>query len=195
MKEPVPGYSDFEYDDEEHLYYVKGKVVPSVTQILSDVGIFDASKYPDLEYYRDRGRAIHRATELWEQDTLDEDSLDDRIRPYLEAFKKFKRDEGFVTIGAEIRAYDPNYLFAGTMDRLGELRGDAAIVDIKTSQVEPWVAIQLAGYELLAPVNCVKRYGLALRNDETYKLVPFRDRTDRKVFLAALTVAKWKGVK
>ena len=183
-----------DFDEGSHTYTIDGKVVPSVTQILSSAGIFDASKYPDLEYYRERGSANHKATELWEKGTLDEDELDERIKPFLESYKLWKSFSGFESLHIELRCWDALYGFAGTMDRVGMLNGHTSILDLKSNQVESWCGIQLAGYELLCPsTESFKRYGLALQADGSMaKLKQFSDRTDRKVFLGAMTVYKWR---
>jgi len=109
------------FDEEHHLFTVNGKVIPSVTTILKRAGMTpDWSNIPDIEWYAQRGTYIHRATELWENGTLDEDTVDDEIRPYLEAYKRFRADYTVPVKGQEVRLWHPHYRYAGIIDMVTE---------------------------------------------------------------------------
>jgi hypothetical protein len=71
------------------------------------------------------------------------------------------------------------------------LNGDLAIPDIKSGAVQAWTGLQLAGYEILCGQR-VNRFGVQLTEDGKYKLIPFTDRNDRGVFMAALSTWWWK---
>jgi len=67
---------------DEHPVYRDGeRVVPGVTGIIRAAGLMDVTGFND--YARDRGTAVHKAIELYERGTLDVDSLDEVITPYL----------------------------------------------------------------------------------------------------------------
>lgn len=184
------------FDPAAHAYTVEGRRVPSVTQVLAP--LIDYSKVPPdtLERARLLGSAVHRMTELYDLDDLDMDSLADELRPYLTAWIKFRAETGFVPETIEKRMFHPALRFAGTPDRSGLINGRRAVVDIKKMlRLGPVIGLQLAAYrELFAKNGTVieDRYGLGLRADGTYRLVPYTDKSDWPTFLSLLTLRNWK---
>ena len=161
----------------------------SVTELLVKEGFIDTTWFD--EYGRDRGTYVHKARHLYDMDELDEGSLDPVLVPYLEAWKKFRKDSGFVPIDSEIRLYSEIYQFTGKPDATGLLNGLPAIVDCKSGTIEPWVALQLAGYEILKGSRH-HRIAVRLKPDGQYSVKEFKDRQDRQIFLAALACYNWK---
>ena len=180
------------FDEATHTYRLDGTVLPSVTTILKAEGFVDTSRY--TEYGRDRGTKVHRAIHLYDDGELDEDSLDPALRPYLEGWIRFKQESGFEVIESEGRHASEAYQFAGTLDKLGTWKPNTpVIIDIKTGKVESWVGLQLAGYHILVDDKShYKRFALHLREDGSYRLHEFKERSDRAVFLAALLTHQWK---
>lgn len=179
------------FDPEAHVYRLDGRLVPGVTRVLQDEGLVDASHF--TEYSRDRGTKAHRAIELYDAEDLAEEDLDPVLRPYLEAWRRFKAEAGVTIEASEVRLSSETYRFAGTIDKIGSVGGNPAIIDIKTAaRVESWWAIQLAGYHILVNEPARKRYAVQLGADGGYRLHQFKERSDREVFLAALTVHNWK---
>jgi len=176
------------FDSETHIYKVNGEVWPSVTQILKDMGFIDSRFF--TEYARERGSLAHLIIKWHCQGVLDEDTVDPALRPYLDAWRLFVADTGFVSKQVEIPLCDTTYRFAGTPDNIGELYEIPSVIDYKTGAMSPVVGLQLAGYELLTGKR-LKRYGLQLTDTGKYKLTPFKDRNDRQVFLAALACWNW----
>ena len=178
------------FDAASHTYTLEGRQLPSVTTILQAEGFIDATWF--TEYGRDRGTKVHQAVEFYDAGDLDEDSLDPVLKPYLAAWKRFK-EEAHVTIEAsEVRLASEVYGFAGTIDKVAAIGNVKAILDIKSGQVQPWTGLQLAAYHILLNEPARKRYAVQLNNDGSYRLHEFKDRSDRAVFLAALTVHQWK---
>lgn len=178
--------------DEHHIYRVNGVEVPSVTQILSGVGIIANPFYSD--YGADRGTKVHRATELYDRDNLDEDSLDPVLRPYVESWARFRAEKDFVPSLIEKRLYAQTYGFCGTVDRVGKFNGVETVVEIKSGSPEPWHKIQLGGYRLLLNLNsikCVSRISVYL-SDHGYKVVLHTNAHDDSLFLSALAVYNFK---
>jgi PD-(D/E)XK nuclease superfamily len=186
------------FDELKHEYRHGGKVVHSVTQILQNAGLIDLSMVKEdvLEYRRVLGTAVHRATELYDQDDLDVDSLDDRIRPYLDAWVKFKSDTQIVIEENELRLFHPVYRFAGTLDRVGKIGKDRALIDLKTGLMYPSYGPQTAAYksayEFQTKKKVQKRYTVQLKDDGNYRLEPMTDEDDWSVFLACLTLKNFK---
>jgi hypothetical protein len=183
-----------DFDEATHTYAVAGRVLPSVTQILKAVGIIDDSYYaPGSD---ERGTAIHLACQLDDEGDLDESTLDPAIRPYLNAWREFRATlDNHDLMRIEQRLADPVLGFAGTIDRIVPFNAiRAEIIDIKSGAPEPWHAIQLAAYQLLAKTTG-KRTAVYLSADGTYKLRNFGCGEDRNVFLAALAIWNWRNKK
>lgn len=186
--------SDLVFDAENHLYYVDGIEIPSVTTILRP--LVDYSMVPDfmLDYAADRGTQAHLACELFDRNDLDESDLDERLIPYLGAWKKFRTDSGFVIEANEQRLWNPRHKYCGTCDRVGMLNRRRVVLEIKTtSTLMPATAVQCAAY--LEAFNAGKPKGehargcvaVHLRNDGTYRLHTYANpREHFAAFLALL---------
>lgn len=187
------------FEPKEHIYRVDGVRVPSVTQVLGLAGMRDFSKIPTpvLENKRELGDLVHMATELDAFDDLDEDTVDEQVWPYLKAWRKFMSDTGATIVTAESRVDHFLYGYAGKLDHQVILNTAPGIIDKKTGVPDPSDGLQLAAYERALNYHnprapYMKRWGLYLANDETYKLVEYTAGSDFQIFLAALTVAKWR---
>ncbi|MEM5294208.1 hypothetical protein VSR82_07680 [Burkholderia sp. JPY481] len=184
------------FDPVGHVYTVGTRRVPSVTQTLAPLVDYSAVPANVLKRAQDLGTAVHKMTELYDLDDLDMDNLSDELLPYLTAWIKFRAETGFVPELIEKRFYHPALGFAGTLDRTGLVSGRRSVIDIKKMlRLEPVVGVQLAAYKELCIKNGVDvqdRYGLGLRADGTYRLVPFTDKGDWPVFLSLLTLRNFK---
>jgi hypothetical protein len=69
-----------------------------------------------------------------------------------------------------------------------------SLLDIKSNEVPVWTKLQTAAYADLAPRPAIAaRFGLALRNDETYRLDgPWFDVADMLDWQAVLRVWQYK---
>ncbi|WP_436972143.1 hypothetical protein [Paraburkholderia caribensis] len=184
------------FDPVGHVYRVGTRVVPSVTQTLAPLVDYSGVPAAVLERARQLGQAVHTMTELYDRDDLDMDNLSDELLPYLTAWIKFRQETGFTPELIEKRFHHPSLGFAGTLDRTGVISRRRSVVDIKKMlRLEPVVGVQLAAYKELCIKNGVQiedRYGLGLRPDGTYRLVPFTDKSDWPVFLSLLTLRNFK---
>ena len=149
------------FEEAEHAYYLDGVRLPSVTQILKAEGFIDARFYD--EHSRERGRIVHLACEYDDLGELDDDSLDPEIAPYVEAWRRFKQESGFVIASVEVPLVSTKHRYAGKPDVRGSF-----------------------------PKGSLRRAAVELHNDGTYKLYPFTDRNDVNVWLAALACHNWK---
>lgn len=108
-----------DFDAAKHVFTVKGEVMPSVTFILKHQGIM-----PDMQFVTDhgllRGTYVHKTTEWYDKGTLDEDVLDDELKPYLDSYKAFKVDWTGKILHAEKKLWHPVYKYAGIIDRIVE---------------------------------------------------------------------------
>jgi hypothetical protein len=188
-------------DKETHIYTdAKGKAVPSVTQILAPLNAVLLRSVPrdTLERRRDLGRRVHLACEYDDLNDIDEESVTDDVRPYLEGWRAFKRAKGVQTIHTEELVHNTKLGYAGTLDWHGRIDGIEWVLDRKTSTlVLPSYWPQVFAY-YLAKVSDdpeprrIRRGLLQLTGDNAnpYKLVPTDTSMydEAKAFLACLTI-------
>ena len=65
-------FGNMVFDEVAHAYFLDGKQLPSVTQLLKFVVSFDFVPPDVLEAKRQLGVAVHKACELLDEDDLDE---------------------------------------------------------------------------------------------------------------------------
>jgi hypothetical protein len=185
--------SELIFQEEGHKYIYEGREVPSVTQIIQAAGLVDFSHVHKavLEQASDFGTKVHEATALFDKGELDVFTLDPGIAPYLEAWKKFRGDTGICISIIEEPAFNKQFGFAGTPDRVGMIHSARTVIDIKTGALLPAAAVQTAAYALLcAPIK--RRMSVQLLGDGTYKAVEHQDSTDLNVFRSCLSIYNYK---
>jgi hypothetical protein len=190
-REDVP--APLVFDAAAHRYYLGGTPVPNVTRVLSGVGLLNYDFLPGAlrEEYLVRGRAVHLVTHRDDNHDLIEESVSADILGYLQAWRAFRRDFGFVPHLIEHRVCNRQYGYAGTLDRTGSVRdGSEFLVDIKTGVAPAAVAIQLSAYSacLRHPRSRLRRC-VELHPDSTYKVISYETsdyQRDLNEFLAAL---------
>ena len=180
-----------------HIYTDEtGAVWPNVTSILKQASLVDDRFFNDSA--RERGKDVHLATALYDNDDLDDGSISDTIRPYLDGWIKFRRESGFVPGMIEQIIHNEIHRYGGTLDRTGRMNGKQYLIDIKSGTVQPATALQTMAYS-----ECLedhyKRGAVELHANGTYKIIEYKnDRQDRSVWYAALVLRNWKinkGVK
>jgi len=119
------------YDD-THRYTVDGEEVPSVselTRFLTREIYGEVNQYV-LDSAAERGTKVHKAAEAL--DKFGSVEIDDDLAGYLKAYVSFLRDRKPSWEKIEW-AVNNGTLYAGTIDRYGELDGKYGIVDLKTT--------------------------------------------------------------
>lgn len=167
------------YLDEHHRYFhERYGQVPSVTQIIRDVGLirFPPQALPYLEKAGERGTFVHTACDLYDKGELDWSSVTE-YEGYLESYAKFvEHYHPCYTATEEELLYDEDSeIYAGKIDRVWRvpdgglinctLNGEKArlhpldgvdiVLDSKTaSELYPSYWIQVAAYAQLVFPNC-----------------------------------------
>lgn len=183
------------FEPKGHVYRYGDRVVPSVTQILEVVDECWRVPADALERARRLGTAVHLACELNDLDDLDEPSVDLVIAPYLAAWRRFRSEMGFTPDLIERKVFHKAMGYAGTLDRTGRLFDRRALIDIKSGEEWPSHGPQTAAYKEALATEGEKvsdRYAVYLRDDGTYRLRKCEDKSDWAVFLACLTIRKYK---
>lgn len=189
-----------EFTEEGHVYTWDGAVVPSVTQVLDPLNNFDGIPWHVLENARVRGEAVHKACELFDYGTLNEETLDPVLQPYLEAWKFFLHVHDMEPVLTEQRLYHPDKGYAGTLDKIlcHKPTGEMSLGDIKATYahvqtVGPQTVAYLDAWNAEYPDNQIKeRLSIRLLDTGKFDLVKLRDRNDTRVFQSCLHIWKWR---
>ncbi len=181
--------------DAGHVYRLDGRVVPGVTQVLNLVSELDGIPRAVLAAAAEFGQHVHQATDLFDRGTLDIETLDPKLAPYLAAWQKFLADSRVVIVSSESFVHHPALGYAGQRDRR-VLFPESKLphtLDIKTSALMPrTVGPQTAAYRECdlhrglesSPV----RYCVHLKADATYRLHRLTDRADFSIFVSCLNI-------
>lgn len=189
--------SGLSFDPVEHRYWLDGRPVPSVTQVLAGAGLVDWTYCND--YARERGSLVHKAVAIELRGGLDWSSVPEEFHPYISAELQAIEDLGAEVVDSERLLVSKLHGCAGTLDRVVRVNGDLWLWDLKTGPVVPAYALQTAAYADMYQEETAqrikRRYGLRANSDGTYELIPFTDRQDIVNFHAALRVVQWKRAK
>ncbi len=142
----------------------------------------------------DRGSAVHAAAHYLDEGDLDESTVDPRVRPYLEQYERWAREQvGLEVLACEEEVVHPTYGYAGRLDRRVRLNGREGVLDLKTSaSLAPSVGPQVAAYAATFQ-RPMERWALLLQPDR-YRLIALTNREDFEVFKAALVVARFRRI-
>jgi hypothetical protein len=107
----------FEPNDHVYKFAVSGHIIPSVTQILKEMG--EISEFAmQSERARERGTIVHIAASFL-PDRLDWTTVDRRILGYVMSCAQWFETTGCVVQAQEQRVYIPEINVAGTLDLRG----------------------------------------------------------------------------
>jgi len=184
------------FDEQTHTYRLNGQVIPGVTSVLKPLTDYSAVPAPVLQAAADFGKAVHRACELDDQMELDEDTMAPALAPYLSAWRKFCEDHRVEWLEIEHPIYHPTLRYAGTPDRIGNVKGLMSVVDIKaTVELYPSVGPQLAAYANAyadpRTASAMQRIAVQLKGDGSYVAKPYTDPADFPLFCSLLTLRNW----
>lgn len=179
------------FDRYHHRYSVRGKNVPSVTDILAPLTNLRMVRAEVLHAAAHLGTAVHKACELDDLGQLDESSVIPALSGYLTAWRRFCADHTARWMRIESCVYHEQMGYAGTVDRYGLVDGAPAVVDLKTSAgLPPTIGPQLAAYAKAIPEASagVRRIGVLLKPGGHYLTQDYSSPTDWAVFASLLTL-------
>ncbi len=182
--------AELAFDAGTHTYTLGGRVLPSVTQVLSILDRFERVPPAMLDAAREFGTHVHMACDLDNRGVLDEASLDAALLPYLEGWRKFRRVSGAVILESELRVHHAGLAYAGTLDVLAHWKSRHCIIDIKSGQVPRTVGPQTAAYAHALTIQRPARYCVQLMPND-YRVHALTDPRDWSIFLSCLNLTKW----
>ena len=199
--------SELEFDPDSHVYSLDGVRIPGCTQVLAAMGCtpgFNFLTADQLEFYRSRGHAVHKAVELSIRGELDKRTLDQKeVKPYLIGWERFCNDHK-----VDVNRVDGEWLvekhmchkifrFGVTPDVVGYVDGQYGVIEIKaTSAHAPATGLQTAAQLLAVRHNGFGdgnlRMGLRLLREEPYyDMRHYTERSDEAVWLSLLNCFGW----
>lgn len=134
---PIPGCTRVREVAGIRVYTIDGVDYLSTSSVLrlSPWGRLDHVPPAALEYGRVRGQYVDEACRMADDGTLDWDALDPKLRPYVEAWERWKGEAGWVTEATEELVIHEDTRTFGYIDRRGLLGAGEwpTVIDIKTS--------------------------------------------------------------
>ena len=165
-----------------------------ITRALALSGCTDFSFVDEESKWK--GSEVHRIVELQSHGTLDAKSIPAELAGYAAAHRKFMRETRFIPQQIEHSVSSKTHGLRGRIDAAGLMRGKVAIVDFKTGQINPAVALQLClGGFCLNETMWFQRYAVRLDSDGRYCMTCYDLRTwraDLSTALSAVRIARWK---
>ena len=156
--------------------------LPTVTQVLRAAGCYPSFMPP--QFYLDRGTAGHKAAELTELRVLDEPTVDERIRPFLEAHKRAQLELGLKELTPPFIEKRLKALgFCGKPDNAKWLQGWRTVIDWKMGdgKADPATRLQISAYRVLLaeylnmPLRRFHGGSLHYRTDGRYQWNPYTE--------------------
>ena len=189
------------YNDEMHAYWIDGVRVPSITQAIkcATYDEFDHVNPALLKLRAAQGTSLAKAVEDYHFGRLDVTQYDPDILDDFDSFVEWVEKNRVKIVESEKIVASKRWMFAGRLDLVLRMPGldGLAMVDIKRTAAPPasgglQTAAQVLAYtETTGCAEKIVRYLLHIR-DGRCTLVPQHNESDQKVFLAALTVTKWR---
>jgi hypothetical protein len=190
-----------DFEPVSHTYRVDGKVVPSVTQVLSLLEDWSRVDPEVLEAARVFGNHVHDACHLWNIGELDWATLDPALVRPVEQWAEFIDSNNITIIASELIVAHKLYGYAGRKDTLVEWDRRRCLIDIKSGAVPRTVGPQTAAYaeayeyERKPCVRIARRYCAQLTGeaDKPAKIIRLQNPADWPVFQSALNCWRFKN--
>ena len=161
---PPPGLVESRFGDGGLWYSYHGRPVRSISKILNVIYPLP----PDLPaYYLERGKAVHSATVLIDEGRFDWDALDEKLKPFADAYQSFLDTSKVIVEASELTVVHPSYKYGARLDRIYSLPGGGkpVVVDIKTGTgKEDRYWLQVAGCAMAFNEAEAPLFDLALLN-------------------------------
>lgn len=199
---------ELEFEIESHRYTLDGVQIPGCTHVLAAMGCtpgFNFLSLEDLEFYRSRGHAVHKAVELSIRGELDKRTLHQtEVKPYLIGWERFCNDHKVVVqrlkgeVFVETPLYHKAFRYGVTPDVVASVDGKQGVVEIKATSAHCpatglQTAAQLIAVRTVFPLGpLAHRIGLRLLREEPYyDMKIYDERSDEAVWLSLLNSYNW----
>lgn len=155
---------------------------PSTTGVLRHFGLMqDYELFSNNDVLR-RGEQVHAACHLIGSHESLGDGWEARhpeCQPYLDAYRKFLREHRVTILETEPEYRCTALRFVSHPDQIVLLDGqDPTVLELKSGSMPTWCQLQTAGQVLAMGYAAMRRFGLLLKADATYRLYPHEDFRD-----------------
>ena len=187
------------FDPQLHAYFLNGKQIPSVTQVIKGAGLmpeYNGSSRQEVTQAMIYGTKVHGAVaDVIAGNPIDADPfVAVAVMGFVEWQHLYKPD---IYISEKLGASE-KYGYAGTCDIGARTEKNNWLIDVKTGAYSPWHIVQLSAYnEIFKDEKFTKFGGLYLDPVEAGSFI-FKEfkRTEIlsgfSVFLNCLNINKWK---
>jgi hypothetical protein len=154
---------------------------PSTTDIIKFFGLAAGYEEFSSDEATQRGKRVHAACHMIGQDLADNawEARHPECVGYLDAYRKFLREHRFRLLQWEGEFKSETHRFVSHPDQLGVLdRPGLVNLELKSGSMPDWCPLQTGGQVLAIGDPAIRRYGLLLRDDGTYRLFPHEDFRD-----------------
>lgn len=175
--------NELKFDPGKHEYFLDGKRIPSVTQIINSI----LPPFQVDDWYLQRGTAVH-ACAAYIARGKDFD-YDERIAGQVEALRKFFKEVKPEVLAVEQLLCSKAYRFAGTLDLYAVVSGKYVLIDYKGTCDLERGSLQLAAYSLMMSPVVTTGILIEINADGKYKMTkPIKIRPYTNKFLALRSV-------
>ena len=190
------------YRDEDHTYWLDGQEIPSVSQVLQDMGFSGSPFYTEAS--ATKGRAIHAATKIFDEggdfegrplsEILKEPGdTEAGIKGYLQDYAAFReKHPGFKWFMIEEPSANEVMRYGATPDRIVlDEDNEECVLDIKSGLKAAWHPLQLAAYDF---TGTARRYALYLADKPgSFKLIQYKNKEDYTAWNYAIWLWHWRA--
>lgn len=192
---------DFKFAADTHTYWFGDRRITGITEAMSRAGL--SPKAPEsgrmrrnFEYAGERGTAVHKACELYDLGHLDQYTLDDNLKGYLDAWKFFCNQFEFKPFGTELPMGHTLYYYGGTPDVWGESKLGKIVVERKSRALMEHDGFQLAGQDMLIKEHfgfqSKELVGVQLKATGTYAMRSYNQPHFKSLFLSAVAISNYQ---
>lgn len=136
--------------EEGHRYFDGEREIPCVSRIMQETGV-SSPFYQNKEWHARKGTYVHKAVQLFNAGNLDLATVDETIRPYVEAWKSFLDMERIRIVASEKIVYHVGLDYCGRLDMIVEwerMSRVPIVMDLKSGSRSKEHAVQIAAYNL-----------------------------------------------
>ena len=184
-----------DFDEEKHIYTLRGIQLPSVTQIMKPMSLmlYNGISSQTLSEAANRGSRAHAQVEAIVKYGVVE--CDEDTKPYIDAFEMFQDMYHPTWLASEYRTYHRALRYAGTIDLIGYVNPDDGtgvdVIDLKTTASfhKTLLMTQVSAYSMALESHNVrvrKMYGLQLLKNGKMRFERLDD--GFKIFLHSLAI-------
>lgn len=95
---------------------------------------------------QERGTAVHKLCEGLIKGGVILPLREAEFMPYVDQFQKFFEENDVEFLASEMTVFNPEFLYAGTLDAIVTMDGKNYVMDIKTGGVYPSASLQMCAY-------------------------------------------------